>query len=422
MATSALTPEQKLALITSKLQEVLHPDWLEDIVVKQNRPLRLYWGTAITGRPHCAYFVPMIKIAEFLRAGVKVKILMADLHGFLDNTKAPIEQVKQRAIHYKRTVQSLLKVVGVSLEQLEFVNGSEYQLSAEYSMDNYRLMTIVTEHDAKKAGSEVVKQIDNPTLAGSIYPLMQALDEEYLQVDAQFGGVDQRKIFTLAQEILPKLGYKERIHLMNPMVPGLQAGGKMSASDPNSKIDVLDPPDQVTKKISKAFAEARKADGNGLIAFIEYVLLPISALQNGEGKQNITFDRRDAEPLVFGSVEAIRAAYEADTLTPQLLKAGVSTALNKVLAPIQAEFQHDQAWQEALEAGYPSEETGKKKKDKKVKDKGSRYPGGSSTGKDVTVNPDGTVDGPDAEQVRLGKDVHDAMRNLAVNGGSSSIP
>lgn len=46
---------------------------------------------------------------------------------------------------------------------------------------------------------------------------LQALDEEYLKCDAQFGGVDQRKIFTLAEKYLPQLGYAKRIHLMNPM-------------------------------------------------------------------------------------------------------------------------------------------------------------------------------------------------------------
>lgn len=412
MAAGELSPEQKCALIKSNLQEVLHEDWLDDIVLKQQRPLSLYWGTAITGRPHCGYFTPMIKVAEFLKAGCQVTILMADLHGFLDNTKAPIEQVQLRAKHYKRTVQSLLKAVGVNIEKLKFVNGSEYQLSAEYSMDNYRLMTIVTEHDAKKAGSEVVKQIDNPTLAGSIYPLMQALDEEYLKVDAQFGGVDQRKIFTLAQEILPKLGYKERIHLMNPMVPGLQAGGKMSASDPNSKIDVLDTAEQVTSKVKKAFAQPQVAEGNGLIAFVEYVLLPISALQNTEAGPSITFTPREGDPLRFANVEDIRRAYEADQLTPQMLKSGVSEALNAVLAPIQAEFQADKDWQEALQAGYPTDD-GKKKKDKKVKDKGSRYPAGN-----VKTNPDGTVEGPDAEKVKLGGSVQDAMKNLAVKGST----
>lgn len=81
----------------------------------------------------------------------------------------------------------------------------------------YRLSSVVTEHDAKKAGAEVVKQVANPALSGLLYPGLQALDEEYLKVDAQFGGVDQRKIFTFAEKYLPTLGYEKRIHLMNPM-------------------------------------------------------------------------------------------------------------------------------------------------------------------------------------------------------------
>jgi len=60
----------------------------------------------------------------------------------------------------------------------------------------------LTEHDAKKAGAEVVKQSNNPLLSGLLYPGLQALDEEYLKCDAQFGGVDQRKIFMLAEEVI----------------------------------------------------------------------------------------------------------------------------------------------------------------------------------------------------------------------------
>lgn len=36
---------------------------------------------------------------------------------------------------------------------------------------------------------------------GSVRVSPQALDEEYLKVDAQFGGVDQRKIFTFAEKV-----------------------------------------------------------------------------------------------------------------------------------------------------------------------------------------------------------------------------
>lgn len=71
------------------------------------------------------------------------------------------------------------------------MEGSSYQLTKEYNLDNYKLCAIVTEHDAKKAGAEVVKQVESPLLSGLLYPGLQALDEEYLGVDFQFGGIDQ---------------------------------------------------------------------------------------------------------------------------------------------------------------------------------------------------------------------------------------
>ena len=254
----------------------------------------------------------MLKVAHFLKAGCTIKVLLADIHGFLDNLKAPIELVKFRAEYYRHLITSLLKAVGVSTDRLEFVLGSSYQLTPEYTMDLFRLSSIVTEHDAKKAGAEVVKQVDNATLSGLIYPLMQSLDEQYLGVDAQFGGVDQRKIFTLAAEALPKIGYKERAHLMNPMVPGL-AGGKMSSSDPDSKIDLLDSPDAVKKKIRKAYAVPKEVEGNGMISFVEYVLLPISQIRH-EGRGRFVVERREGEgePLVYEDIESLKEDYKAD--------------------------------------------------------------------------------------------------------------
>lgn len=414
MAGRDLSPEEKLSLVTDQLQEVLHKDVLENVILKEQRPLVIYWGTATTGRPHCGYFVPMLKIAHFLRAGCRVKILLADIHGFLDNLKAPIDLVKFRAQYYKFIIQALLRAVGVSLEKLEFVLGSSYQLSADYTMDLFRLSSVVTEHDAKKAGAEVVKQVENATLSGLIYPLMQALDEEHLGVDAQFGGVDQRKIFALAQETLPKIGYKERAHLMNPMVPGL-AGGKMSASDPDSKIDILDTAEVVKKKLRKAYAAAGEIEGNGIISFVEYVLLPISALKDPDHKGRFVCERREGEgePLVYHDIEILKEDYKADRLTPQLLKAGTTAALIDLLAPIQAEFQASPEWQEIEKKAYPPAEPAKKKK--QPKDKGSKYPGAAK----VKTNPDGSVEGEDKKKIEVGKTAEEAISKLEINGNAS---
>ncbi|KAG6375026.1 tyrosyl-tRNA synthetase [Boletus reticuloceps] len=226
--------EKKYNLITRRLDEVLGGDIIKGILAEGRSP-KAYWGNRSNRTLHAAhigYYVPLTKIADFLRAGVEVKVLLAGT-----------DLVTHRTKYYEFVLRAIFTLLGIPTSKLTFVRGSDYQLSREYNLDNYKLCTLATEHDAKKAGSEVVKQVESPLLSGLIYPGLQALDEQYLGVDFQFGGVDQRKIFTYAELYLPRLGYAKRAHLMNTMVPGLM-GGKMSSSDPDSKIDFLDPPEK----------------------------------------------------------------------------------------------------------------------------------------------------------------------------------
>lgn len=116
-------------------------------------------------------------------------MLISNSHGFLDNLKAPLKLVEYRSQYYKFIISAILESVGVSTEKLKFVLGSSYQKSPEYIMDVYKLSSLVSEHDAKKAGAEIVKQSDNAPLSGLLYPILQCLDEEHLGVDAQFGGL-----------------------------------------------------------------------------------------------------------------------------------------------------------------------------------------------------------------------------------------
>ena len=74
---SDLSTAERFTLITRDLQEVLGADSIKAVLEKNERPPRAYWGTAPTGRPHIGYFVPLTKIADFLRAGVEVKVLLA---------------------------------------------------------------------------------------------------------------------------------------------------------------------------------------------------------------------------------------------------------------------------------------------------------------------------------------------------------
>jgi len=64
-------------------QEVLGEDKLVEIV--KEREVKIYWGTATTGKPHIAYFVPMSKVADFLEAGCEVRLSkIADVGHIID--------------------------------------------------------------------------------------------------------------------------------------------------------------------------------------------------------------------------------------------------------------------------------------------------------------------------------------------------
>lgn len=374
---SELSASDKFTLITRDLQEVLGADAIKAILDKGERPVRLYWGTAPTGRPHIGYMVALTKLADFLRAGVEVKVLLADVHAFLDNLKAPIELVRHRVEYYRHVLVAALKSIGVPTERLTFIVGSSYQLTEAYTMDNFRLCATITEHDAKRAGAEVVKQVTSPLLSGLLYPGMQALDEQYLDVDVQFGGVDQRKIFIFAETHLPKLGYAKRAHLMNAMVPGLK-GAKMSSSDASSKIDFLDSASDVKKKLKDAACVEGEVEDNGVLGFVKAVLVPIARLRRETKESGVDVDSLPgiSRPFVtenaptgtifsiqrpekyggnlhYDSYEAVESDFVAKKLHPLDLKNGVADAINAILEPIQTLFKGDEAFAKAERDAYP---------------------------------------------------------------------
>jgi tyrosyl-tRNA synthetase len=353
-----MNSDEKYALITRNLKEVLGEENLKGIL--KERDLVLYWGTATTGKPHIGYLVPMAKIADFLHAGCKVKILLADLHAYLDNQKAPWDLLEKRTEYYRYVIKATLESIGVDTSMLEFVTGTSFQLTREYNLDAYRWSSIVTEHDAKKAGAEVVKQVDNPLLSGLIYPGLQALDEEYLKVDAQFGGVDQRKIFIYAEKYLPHLGYKKRIHLMNHMVPGLM-GSKMSSSEEDSKIDLLDDESTINRKIKKAYCKEGEVENNGLLSFIKFVYFPISSIK---GNPVFRVERKEefGGNVEYSSYENLEVDFASCKLHPGDLKKGVAAAINSLLSPIRAAWDSNPDLKKLTENAYPKQKAGKEKK------------------------------------------------------------
>lgn len=333
-----MTPEQKKEIILRDLQEHVGEEKLQEIL--QERDLKLYWGTAPTGKPHLGYFVPMFKIADFLRAGCEVTILFANMHAYLDNMKSNWKQLEKRTQFYELLIKKMLTRVNVPIDKLKFVKGTDFQLQEKYTLDVYKISALASTRDTQRAGAEVVKQVDTPKMSGLLYPILQALDEQYLEVDAQFGGVDQRKIFMFAREFLPKIGYEKRIHLMNTLIPGLGESGKMSSSEPNSKIDFTDTDKEIRKKINKAYSEDGKTEGNGLLALTKYIIFKF--LEQEQRTFKIERPEQYGGNIEYKTYEEMETAFEKKELSSIDLKQGVSEEIIKLITPIREELEKNQ--------------------------------------------------------------------------------
>jgi tyrosyl-tRNA synthetase len=181
---------------------------------------------------------------------------------------------------------------------------------------------------------------------------------------------------------------------MNAMVPGL-GGGKMSSSDPNSKIDFLDPPEVVKKKIKAAFCEEGNVTDNGVLAFVQAVLIPISQLRlerlrgelGAEEGEDAIGDQRpfvgDGAPegtvftiekgpksgggcVHYASFERLEKDFEDRLVHPGDLKATVTTAIVRLLEPIRKAFEENEQWRNVERLAYPHPNA-KPEKKKKVR-------------------------------------------------------
>jgi len=213
----------------------------------------------------------------------------------------------------------------------------------------------------------------------------------------------------------------------------------MSASDPNSKIDLLEKPDAVKSKLKKAVCAPQEIEGNGVISFVEYVLFPCAQLA-GRLSFHVPRPEKYGGPVDYASIDELKAAYADGSVCPpprpssshlrytpsfsqltihQLqpgdLKAGVELALGALLAPIQEDFNSSEEFKKISELAYPPPAVQKKpKKEKKI---GTGYPAKDkrATGAGVAeAVADGKVKPEEAVAQAVGTGAENAIEKLKV--------
>jgi len=176
---------------------------------------------------------------------------------------------------------------------------------------------------------------------------MQSLDVAALEADIAYGGIDQRGIYMLSREILPHHGGHKPTCVFAPLLSGL-SGGKMSASDETSKINLTDDPDEVRAKMEDAFCPAGEVEDNGVLEYLEYLVFPI--LDEREEEFVVERPEEYGGDVTYREYGDLEADFLSEDLHPQDLKVTTGEYLVDILEPIRTRFEKQP---EILEDAYP---------------------------------------------------------------------
>jgi len=291
---------------------------------------RAYVGYEPSGALHLGHLLTATKLMDLQELGMEVVVLLADVHAYL-NGKGSFEELQATA----EAMQAQFLAYGLDPEKTEFVYGSEFQLDEEYVLDAHELAVSTSLNRAQRAMAEI-QSGETASVAHVLYPIMQALDIEYLDVDLAVGGLDQRKVHMLHREEIGDLGYDVRPCLHTPIIADLQTGvGKMSASE---GVDVTMEDDRATleEKINGAYCPPTRDpeptdDGeereNPVLELFQYHVFPRFAA--------VTVERPDeyGGDVTYESYEALAEALESGDLHPADAKSTLVEYLDELIAP-----------------------------------------------------------------------------------------
>ncbi|PSP50655.1 tyrosine--tRNA ligase [Halobacteriales archaeon QH_7_69_31] len=314
-------PAERTELVARHTEEVVTEAELAALFDEREAP-SVYIGYAPTGEMHIGHYTTIRKLADFIEAGLEVTVLVADLHAHLDDAKSPFELLEARSAYYRTAIEAMIEAAGADPAGVEFVRGTDYQLEEPYGTTLSR---------ARRAGSEVVRQSENPNLGGLVYTLMQSLDVAALEADIVYGGIDQRGIYMLAREQLPERDYDKPVCVFAPLLSGL-TGGKMSASESGSKIDLTDDEGAVAEKVQAAYCPAGELEDNGVMEYLRYLVFPVF-----EERGEALVVERPAEyggDLSYGGYDALESDFVSGDLHPADLKPAAAAAIADVIAPV----------------------------------------------------------------------------------------
>jgi tyrosyl-tRNA synthetase len=363
--SQARSAEERAALVSRYAEEVIGADELPALFA-QNMPLQHYIGLEISGRLHLGTgLMCMQKVRDLQLAGVHCRIFLADWHTWInEKLGGDREKIKQVAHGYFTFgLRACLAALGGDPEKLEFVLGSDlYHHNDDYWATLVEVSKNTTLNRITRSISIMGRtEGESIDFAKLLYPPMQVADVFMLKAHIAQGGIDQRKAHVIARDVAKALTIAPlrdpqgqvikpvavHHHLLLglskpqtwPIDPEklreLRTQMKMSKSKPDSAVFIHDTPDDIRKKIKKAFCPpaSEGLDFNPVLDWAEYLIF-----NNRPEGMAIARKPENGGDIHFTTFADLKTAYAEGSLHVMDLKSGLAEALIDLLAPVRAVF------------------------------------------------------------------------------------
>ncbi|MEB3759902.1 MAG: tyrosine--tRNA ligase [Desulfurococcales archaeon] len=341
--------DDKLKLITRNLAEVVTLEELKQ-KLESGEKLKGYIGYEPSGLMHVGWLVWVFKVKDLVDAGINFNILEATWHAYI-NDKLGGDMNLIRAS--TRIIRLSMEALGIPVEKINFVDAEDLASDKEYWSLVIRVAKKNSLARIKRALTIMGRKSSEAEIDASklIYPAMQVADIFYMDLDIALGGMDQRKAHMLARDTAEKLGVKKPVALHTPIISSLRGAGrmdsskeiddiladvKMSKSKPDSTIFLHDTPEEIRRKIKKAYCPARQVDLNPIIEINKYILFAQDGFE-------LVVERPEkyGGTIVYSSIESLIKEFQEGKLHPADLKKATAEALIELLEPVRRRLLGD---------------------------------------------------------------------------------
>lgn len=329
---------EKIELILKDpTEEVVTREELTNLLQTNNKP-KHYVGIEVSGFLHLGSLILTgFKINDFIKAGVKCTVFLADWHTFINNKLGSNWETIRKVSKYYEDAFKLF------CPGVEIVQGSElYESRKDYWSEVVQFSKHISLPRTMKTltimGRSEKEKLD---LAQLFYPPMQAVDIHAMDLDIVHAGIDQRKIHMLVRDTFPKLKWKVPIAVHHRLLPGLSAPveqdeevfSKMSKSDPKSGILIHDSDEEISSKINKAWCEEGNIEKNPLLEISRHVIF------HEFDEMNVERPEKFGGNVIYTEYSQLESDFGAKKLHPSDLKRTVANYLVKIISPIRNKLE-----------------------------------------------------------------------------------